>query len=1112
MTTLLRSRLIPWALGIVFFLLLIGIGLVGYAYYQNQRERSQVEEQDKLAAIAKLKVNQIAAWRKERIDDGTALMGDRLTAQSIRQWLAAPTTPSVKIDLLDWMTSLRAATGYDAVTLLDSQGAVLVQVPERTHAPPPQVVALAVQAARDRRVVLSDLHSDDAPEQIHLDLVVPLLAPQGEPAPPVAVLVARINPYQYLYPLIQSWPTPSQTAETLLVRREGNDVVFLNELRHRKNTALSLRFPISTERLPAAMALRGTEGIVEGQDYRGVPVFADLRAIPDSTWFMVAKVDATEVYAPMDRYTQGVAIVIAALVLAAGGGIGFLWRQQRAAFYRQQYAAERKQRLLAQRYETLSRYANDVILVTDRNGNIVDANERAADTYGYARSELLKLNLDDLRAPDSALSVSERIRHIEEENGLIFESAQVRKDGTRFPSETSARAIELDGEKYFLSIIRDITERKRAQALLAEQHAFLRQVMDTDPNYITVRDREGRYTLVNQAFADALGSAVQEIIGKHMRDVHHQAEFAARFHQEDLDVMNSRQELIIPEETFAGASGRSRWHTVVKRPIVGQDGNVNQVLCVVSDITERKQRERELQAVATVSTALRVAASRAEMLPVILDQLLELLQAQSAVFILREPLSGDALFEQGRGIWSHATGRRIPANQGVSGHVLATGQPYLTNDLPNDPHFFFRDMIQDLRAFAAVPLAVQQHVIGALVVGRQAPFSAGDIRLLTAIADIAANAFHRATLHEQTEAHLRRLTALRTIDQAISASLDLRVTFDILLDELTAQLRVDAADILLFNPALQTLEYAAGRGFRSRRLARFTLRAGQGYAGRIVLERRTLILRNLAQADGFVRAPQLANEGLVAYIGVPLIAKGEVKGVLEIFQRSELNPDQEWLDFAQTLAGQAAIALDNMQLFDGLQRSNTNLRMAYDATLEGWSRALDLRDKETEGHTRRVTEMTERLARAMGLNEVQLTQLRRGALLHDIGKMGIPDDILFKPGPLSPGEWRIMRQHPTYARELLSPIAYLHPALDIPYCHHEKWDGSGYPRGLRGEQIPLTARTFAVVDVWDALRSDRPYRKAWGEDKVREYIQAEAGKHFDPQVAEVFLRIQSQTG
>jgi putative nucleotidyltransferase with HDIG domain len=323
---------------------------------------------------------------------------------------------------------------------------------------------------------------------------------------------------------------------------------------------------------------------------------------------------------------------------------------------------------------------------------------------------------------------------------------------------------------------------------------------------------------------------------------------------------------------------------------------------------------------------------------------------------------------------------------------------------------------------------------------------------------------------------------------------------------------VDAADILLFNPALQTLEYAAGRGFRSRRLARFTLRAGQGYAGRIVLERRTLILRNLAQADGFVRAPQLANEGLVAYIGVPLIAKGEVKGVLEIFQRSELNPDQEWLDFAQTLAGQAAIALDNMQLFDGLQRSNTNLRMAYDATLEGWSRALDLRDKETEGHTRRVTEMTERLARAMGLNEVQLTQLRRGALLHDIGKMGIPDDILFKPGPLSPGEWRIMRQHPTYARELLSPIAYLHPALDIPYCHHEKWDGSGYPRGLRGEQIPLTARTFAVVDVWDALRSDRPYRKAWGEDKVREYIQAEAGKHFDPQVAEVFLRIQSQTG
>lgn len=178
---------------------------------------------------------------------------------------------------------------------------------------------------------------------------------------------------------------------------------------------------------------------------------------------------------------------------------------------------------------------------------------------------------------------------------------------------------------------------------------------------------------------------------------------------------------------------------------------------------------------------------------------------------------------------------------------------------------------------------------------------------------------------------------------------------------------------------------------------------------------------------------------------------------------------------------------------------------AYETTLEGWSRALDLRDQETEGHAERVAEMAVRLARALGVPASALVHIRQGALLHDIGKMAIPDSILLKPGPLTDEEWEIMRRHPGYAYELLSPIPYLRPALEIPYCHHERWDGTGYPRGLRGEEIPLAARIFAVVDVWDALRSDRPYRPAWPEDRVREHLRAEAGRQFDPRVAEAFL-------
>jgi len=250
------------------------------------------------------------------------------------------------------------------------------------------------------------------------------------------------------------------------------------------------------------------------------------------------------------------------------------------------------------------------------------------------------------------------------------------------------------------------------------------------------------------------------------------------------------------------------------------------------------------------------------------------------------------------------------------------------------------------------------------------------------------------------------------------------------------------------------------------------------------MERRNRFTPNLAESgENFTRAALLNEEKFVTYFAAPVIAKGKLTGVLEIFQRAPFSPQPEWEDFASTLAGQAAIAIDNAELYNGLQKTNDQLVQAYETTLEGWSRSLDLRDHETEGHTQRVTEMTLRLAHAMGMRAEELMRARRGALLHDMGKMGIPDSILLKPGPLTEDEWVIMRLHPAFAFELLQPISYLRASLDIPYCHHEKWDSTGYPRGLKGEEIPMSARIFAVVDVWDALRSDRPYRRRGAKRK-----------------------------
>ena len=384
------------------------------------------------------------------------------------------------------------------------------------------------------------------------------------------------------------------------------------------------------------------------------------------------------------------------------------------------------------------------------------------------------------------------------------------------------------------------------------------------------------------------------------------------------------------------------------------------------------------------------------------------------------------------------------------------------------------------------------------------PFDQTEV--LLRIGNLLETRFLHLQLYETAERRLRHMRALHEIDAAIIGSTDPRVVLHVFLERAAAELQIDAAVILLYNRQAQTLDCAARLGFRTAALQHTHLRLGEGYAGRAAAERRLVCNPSIAADPGeFRRAPLLAAEGFATYYAVPLLAKGTITGVLEIFHRARLVPDQEWLEFLDDLAGGVAIAIENAVLFDDLQRSHSEMALAYDSTLEGWCRTLDLRDGETEGHTRRVTETCLRLARALGIAAVDLAHMRRGALLHDIGKMAVPDRILLKPGPLSPEEWEVMRRHPVIAFDLLSPIVYLRPALDIPYCHHEKWDGTGYPRGLEGEQIPRAARIFAVADVWDALRSNRPYRAAWTDEQARAYIAEHSGSHFDPRVATTFL-------
>jgi len=420
----------------------------------------------------------------------------------------------------------------------------------------------------------------------------------------------------------------------------------------------------------------------------------------------------------------------------------------------------------------------------------------------------------------------------------------------------------------------------------------------------------------------------------------------------------------------------------------------------------------------------------------------------------------------------------------------------------------------NIRSIAFATMRYEQELIGsltALTINENRIFTEDELLLLHGLADQAALAIVNKKLFKDASRRLENLQALRAIDIAITSNHDLKETLNVLLHQITKQLQVNAAVILLLDETKQQLEFGTSEGFQFSTLQYKSLRIGEGMAGRAAQEQQICHVRDLTvNPQTLVDAPILAKEGFISYYAAPLVSQGKVKGVLEIFHRSLLEPDKEWLDFLQALATQAAIAIENTSLFQDLQSSNDELSKAYDSTIEGWSHALDLRDRETEGHTRRVTELTVELARAFGFSDEELLHVRRGSLLHDIGKMGVPDRILLKETQLEAEEWLSMKRHPIYALEMLQPIQYLNQALDIPYCHHEKWDGTGYPRGLKGEEIPLAARIFAVVDVWDAIISDRPYRAAWSDEKALAHIKTESGKHFDPHVVEMFTRMIEQ--
>jgi PAS domain S-box-containing protein len=408
----------PWHLLVVFALLAAGIVAVGYVYYHGYEQHYRTEAEHKLLAIAELKTDELTGWRRERMGGAAAFFKNAAFSALVRRHFSNPDDAEAQSQLRSWLGQSQAGFSYGRVFLLDARSVSRMQVPD---APEPVAAHLSQDAAETLRcgkITFLDFHRDAPDGPVYLAILVPIFD-EEDGNRPLGVLALRIDPTTYLYPFISRWPTPSLTAETLLVRRDDDDAMFLNDLRFQKNTALMLRVPLTKKEQPAVMAALGQEGIVEGKDYRGVAVIAAVRAVPDSPWFMVARIDASEVYAPAKERLWIVIVLVGALLLGAGAALGVVWRHQSVLFYKEKFEAVEALRVSEEKYRTLFQTMAQGVIHQSADGKILSANPAA--------ERILGLTLDEMQG---RTSIDPRWRAIHE-------------DGSDFPGQTHPAMVAL---------------------------------------------------------------------------------------------------------------------------------------------------------------------------------------------------------------------------------------------------------------------------------------------------------------------------------------------------------------------------------------------------------------------------------------------------------------------------------------------------------------------------------------------------------------------------------------------------------------------------------------------------------------------------------------------
>ncbi|MAT44032.1 MAG: hypothetical protein CL609_16990 [Anaerolineaceae bacterium] len=686
----------------------------------------------------------------------------------------------------------------------------------------------------------------------------------------------------------------------------------------------------------------------------------------------------------------------------------------------------------------------------------------------------------------------------------------LKKDGqTIWVQEKNVFFYDENGQLLAVEgIVRDITAVKEMEFTIRESENKFRQLAESIKEVFWLRDREtGKMLYVSSAYETVWGRTTVSLY-------QNPKSFMESIHPDDVPgVIEANQKLqnenknSNEEYRIIHPNGEIRWVWSRSFPVYDNQNNVIRYAGIAEDITEIRHSREQQYLINDLSSDLRTVSAPDGMIDLIFAKIVEYFDNESIAIVFYKSESNSNLVYKSTGHFEKLQGTHLPVNRGFIAKAINQSKPYWTNDSFTDPHVMEEYLGIYTPSIAVIPLITEREALGALVVGKNESFSIWDVKNLEAIANITANALQRAFTYQELLRSVEQLSVLHKIDGVIKNEELLENTIQKIFKIAKNEFLVDQVRLYRYDDQTHFSVCIADTAKPDLSMEKIptTLLLSEN----AILSQKIDMIPNLANYQGFHHEgyQDLVTEGVVWYQAIPLISKSKTIGVLECMHHEPFYPKDNWDSFVNAFADQLVLAFESTGLIEKLKQANIDLTTAYDKTLEGWATALELRDNETKNHSQRVTFLSEKIAKRMGIPSSELIHVRRGALLHDIGKIAIPDHILLKPGKLDQDEWFLMRNHPQTGFEMLEKIEYLQPSLDIPLYHHEKFDGSGYPFGLKGEDIPLSARIFALVDVWDALTSDRPYRKAWSQIKAFQYIIEQSGKHFDPAVVRVFREL-----